>query len=88
MINIRAFWLGAYRLSAALLSVTVVAFVSVPAASEWKAILGVLAALVGFVFILSMYFSKQPGGTQESHLLKQELKEYPPGEYDDLSHHD
>jgi len=79
-------WDFFYRVAGACLAITVAALISVPAASAWKSILGVVAAFAGLVFMVAMYFARRPGGTQETQVLNRELNQYPPEHEHDSSH--
>jgi hypothetical protein len=79
-------WDYLYRIAGTCLAITVAALISVPAASPWKSILGVVAAITGVVFMAAMFFARRPGGTQETQVLNRELKQYPPEHGHDTGH--
>jgi hypothetical protein len=72
-------WILIFRVAGMLLAASAVVFMSVPTASDWKRVSGVVCAALGSICIVAMYFSKKSGAQEEIHLVKKELEHYPPG---------
>lgn len=77
-------WNLLFRLSSSALAVTAVIFISIPAVFGSKKIFSLLCAIFGLICIVSMYFEKKPGHTEEIHAVNQELRHY---DVDEADHH-
>lgn len=65
-----------FRISGVALAVSAATFMTIPSASEFKKVMGILCAIFGLVCIVSMYFTKKPGHTEEIHAVNRELRHH------------